>query len=78
LANSSDCAEDFDVAGMEKIEPGTVMVLNQEGALQPSQQAYDKKVAGAISGAGDYKPGIVLDRQPSDKNRLPIALMGKV
>ncbi len=74
----ADCAEDFDIAGMEEIMPGTVMVLNQEGALQPSQQAYDKKVAGVISGAGDYKPGIVLDQQQSNANRLPIALIGKV
>jgi hypothetical protein len=37
LANSSDYAEDFDVAGMEKIEPGTVMVLNQEGLAAASK-----------------------------------------
>jgi hypothetical protein len=74
----ADCAEDFDIAGMEKIESGTVMVLNQDGTLQPSQQPYDKKVAGVISGTGDYKPAIVLDRQPTDTNRLAIALIGKV
>ena len=40
---------------------------------------YDKRVAGVISGAGDYKPGIVLDkRQPSSGNRQPVALLGKV
>ena len=75
---NADCAEDFDIAGTETIEPGTVMVLDQHGALQPSQHAYDKRVAGVISGAGDYKPGIVLDKQPSDNPRLPIALLGKV
>jgi hypothetical protein len=26
-------------------------------------QAYDKKVAGVVSGAGDYRPAIVLDKQ---------------
>jgi hypothetical protein len=35
-------------------------------------------VAGVISGAGDYKPGIVLDKQGSQLNRKPIALLGKV
>ncbi len=74
----ADCAEEFDVSGATDIEPGTVMVLDQEGALQPSQQAYDKRVAGVISGAGNYKPGIVLDKQQSSKNRLPVALVGKV
>ena len=54
------------------------MVLGNEGALFESQQAYDKRVAGVISGAGDYKPGIVLDKQQTSGNRQPIALMGKV
>ncbi len=77
LANA-DCAEDFDVAGVVKVEPGTVMVLGNEGTLFESQQAYDKRVAGVISGAGDYKPGIVLDKRQTQGNRQPIALMGKV
>jgi len=46
--------------------------------LQPSQTAYDKRVAGVISGAGDYKPGIVLDKQSSQSGRKPVALLGKV
>lgn len=54
------------------------MVLNHEGALSESQQAYDRRVAGVISGAGDYKPGIVLDKQQTSGNRQPIALLGKV
>jgi hypothetical protein len=54
------------------------MVLSQQGRLQPSNTAYDKKVAGVISGAGEYKPGIVLDRKRSESNRQPLALMGKV
>ena len=41
---------------------------------------YDKKVVGIVSGAGNYKPAIVLDKKESvpNKNRLPISLMGKV
>lgn len=31
-----------------------------------------------VSGAGGYKPGIVLDKQESDNVRKPIALVGKV
>jgi hypothetical protein len=78
LPNTSDCAEDFDISEIEEVGPGTVMVLDSEGALQQSQQAYDKRVVGVISGAGGLKPGIVLDKQQSQINRLPIALMGKV
>jgi|SRR5215813_11489638 len=54
------------------------MVIDNEGALLPSSQAYDKKVAGVISGAGNYKPGIVLDRQQIQDKRMPLALIGKV
>ncbi len=75
---NADCAEDFDIACLEQVEPGTVMVIDSEGALRPSDRAYDKRVAGVISGAGNYKPGIVLDKQKSSQNRMPIALMGKV
>ena len=75
---NADCAEDFNIGGDVTVEPGTVMVLGEDGALFPSQRAYDKCVAGVISGAGDYKPGIVLDKQPSESNRQPIALLGKV
>jgi hypothetical protein len=75
---NADCAEDFDVSDTDKVEPGTVMVLGNEGALSESTSAYDKRVAGVISGAGDYKPGIVLDKRQTSNNRQPVALMGKV
>jgi hypothetical protein len=74
----SDCAEDFDIACLGEIEPGTVMVLTDTGALEPSQNAYDKKVAGVISGAGDYQPGLILGRDGRSQNRMPLALTGKV
>jgi hypothetical protein len=73
-----DCAEEFDVTDNADIEPGTVLVLDQHGALRSSQHAYDKKVAGVISGAGAYRPGLILDRQQSSETRVPVALMGKV
>ena len=74
----ADCAEQFDTSDMEEAEPGTVMVINDDSALRACDQAYDKRVAGVISGAGDYKPGIVLDKQQSRRNRKPVALLGKV
>jgi hypothetical protein len=78
ILQNADCAEDFDLAESEEIEPGTVMVLDRAGKLQPSKQAYDKKVAGIISGAGDYRPGIVLGRKPGHPGRIPLALVGRV
>jgi hypothetical protein len=73
----ADCAEEFELARPEQMEPGAVMSFDQDGALRLSSQAYDKKVAGVISGAGDYKPGIVLDRKQERGNRAPLALVGK-
>jgi hypothetical protein len=74
----ADCAEDFDVSDAEAAEPGTVMVIDQEGALTPSEQPYDKRVAGVISGAEGFKSGIIFDKQQSEAERMPVALMGKV
>jgi hypothetical protein len=75
---NADCAEDFDICETGQVEPGTVMVLGAEGVLHPSEHAYDKRVAGVISGGGDNKPGIVLDKRRSSSARKPIALLGKV
>jgi hypothetical protein len=83
--HGADCAEDFDIVE-ENVDAGTVMVLNEMGLLQPSYKEYDKKVAGIISGAGGCSPAIILcrrqhqgeDQNDKKKNRLPIALMGKV
>jgi hypothetical protein len=77
---NADCAEEFDVdtTCAQHVAPGTVMVLGDDGCLRHSRSAYDKRVAGVISGAGDFKPGIVLDKQHSQLNRKPIALLGKV
>lgn len=74
---NADCAEDFDVADPDLAEPGTVVVFAENGVLHESRQSYDKRVAGVISGAGDYKPAIVLDKRPGSAGRVPVALLGK-
>jgi len=78
IGPGQDLAEDFAIPRAEEIEPGTVVVIDNEDALQPSIQAYDKRVAGVVSGAGNVRAGIILGRQESEDNRMPIALMGKV
>ena len=52
---NADCAEEFEILDAQAIEPGTVMVIDESGALQESREAYDKKVAGVISGAGGLR-----------------------
>ncbi len=79
LLTRADCAEDFDLAAGDSAEPGSVMVLDYECTLRESNSAYDRKVAGVISGAGDYKPGVILGRQShASPGRMPLALNGRV
>ena len=73
----ADCAEDFTVRGGEAIEPGTVLVIEDSGRLRESTDAYDRRVAGVVSGGGSFGPGIVLDKQQSGTDRRPVALIGK-
>jgi hypothetical protein len=77
LANQ-DCAEDFEMLGAEEVDPGNVVVIDSGGVLKKSHEAYDRRVAGVISGAGEYRPGIVLGRQQAQEGRMPVALVGKV
>jgi hypothetical protein len=76
--SGADCAEEFDVADLDEIDSGTVLIIDDEGKLRPCEQPYDKKVAGVVSGGNGYSPGIILDRNPTSNKRLPIALNGKV
>jgi hypothetical protein len=78
LLSNGDCAEEFDFSGASDIDPGTVLCLNDHGALCPSSEAYDSRVAGVVSGAGEYRPGIVLDNRKREGPRVAIALLGKV
>jgi hypothetical protein len=78
LTNAADCAEDFDVADMATSEPGTVMVLGRGGILEACSRSHDRRVVGVVSGAADFKAGLVLDRQYGRTVRRPIAMMGKV
>ena len=49
VLTGADFAEEFDLTGTADAEPGTVMVLDGEGGVEPSCCAYDRKVAGIIS-----------------------------
>ena len=72
---NADCAEEFELEA-DPVEPGTVVVLSDEGRLLPSEIEYDKRVAGVVSGAGECRPGLVLDS--GEGPRAAVALMGKV
>lgn len=73
----ADCAEQFDITD-DAAEPGTVMVVGEEEKLAPCLHPYDTRVAGVVSGAEEFRPGLILDRRETGLPRRPIALIGKV
>jgi hypothetical protein len=77
VLSNSDCAEDFAVDPSADASPGTVLVLDDAGVLTPSSSAYDSRVGGVVSGAGAFRPGIVLGRKAGGGRTAPIALVGK-
>lgn len=78
ILRNADCAEDFSIQRDERIVPGCVMVIDEDGSLRLSSKPYDRCVAGVVSGAGDLKPGIILGRTGSPEDSMPIALTGRV
>jgi hypothetical protein len=63
-----DIAEHFD-ASAKTGEPGAVM---------PSTRAYDRLVAGVVSGANAYSPGVALGVNREAQSRVPVTLTGRV
>jgi hypothetical protein len=73
----ADLAEQFSVVGDVAAEPGCVVVLAGDDCVRVSDEAYDRRVAGIVSGAGNYVPALILDRRDGT-GRRPLALTGKV
>jgi hypothetical protein len=78
LLYNADCAEEFDIEDHETAEPGTVMVVGDNGLLVSKGTENNTRVVGVVSGTDRYKPGIVLDKRDTGKKRARLALMGKV
>ena len=82
ITGGSDLSEKFDIdTSSTKIEPGMLVCIDPEnpGRLMPSTRAYDRTVAGVISGAGGVLPGMLMG-QPGTlaDGKHPVALTGRV
>jgi len=81
ITGGSDLSEYFDLTQKESIKEGMVVSIdeNNPGHLTVSQYAYDKKVAGIVSGANSIKPGLMMSQKGTiaDGEHL-IALSGRV
>jgi hypothetical protein len=79
ILSGADFAEDFDITVETELEPGSVVVFDEDGTVCQSDIPYNKRVAGVISGAGKYRPGVILNRTGlSREGKVPVALMGRV
>jgi hypothetical protein len=80
ITGGSDLAEPFDVEDEVALEPGTVMSIDPEnpGKLIPSGKAYDTRVAGIVSGAGDIRPGLTLRQDGVIEGKSLVAIAGRV
>lgn len=81
ITGGSDLSEQFEVAGSAPVEPGMVVRIDPDrpGALVVSDEAYDHRVAGIVSGAGGIRTGLVMGQEGSIADgRHPIALTGRV
>jgi len=74
----ADVAEKFPVS--EKLTPGLLAAIDPShpGKLCLSRGAYNKRVAGVVSGANNFSVGAVLGSTPECKDAPPIALSGRV
>lgn len=83
INGGADIAESFDVlsAGAVAPQPGMVVSIDAGGSgkLRVSHAAYDRAVAGIISGADGINPGLTLGQKGSIADgEYPVAMTGRV
>lgn len=88
IRGGSDFSESFDIsdarnsmAATMQVEPGMVVSIDPDnpGKLVISNRAYDRRVAGIISGAGGVRPGLMMSQEGSMADgKHPVALTGRV
>jgi len=80
ITGGSDLAESFEV-NAEIIEPGMLVSIDpaRPGQMRISSKAYDRTVAGVISGAYGLNPGLTMGQERTmAAGHLPVALTGRV
>jgi hypothetical protein len=79
IRGGADLAEPFAMSH-SGVKPGSVVVIDEEnpGKLKASTHAYDKKVAGIVSGANGIRPGISMIQEDKLEAGENVALSGRV
>ena len=79
ITGGSDLAEPFEVAAAQVVKAGMLVSIDpmRPGQLRISGHAYDRTVAGVVSGANSLNPALIMG-QDAPKGMLPVALTGRV
>ncbi len=81
INGGSDLAEPFKISqSQEEVPQGAVVVIDKKnpGQLKMSDQPYDRRVAGVVSGANGINPGIQMQQQGLQDGGKNVALTGRV
>jgi len=80
IRGGADLAEPFEISESQPIPKGALVIIDEEnpGQLKLSHQAYDKRVAGVVSGAGGINPGLTLTQEGVLEGGQNVALTGRV
>jgi len=80
ITGGCDLAEPFEMSESQPIPKGALVIIDEEnpGQLKLSHQAYDKRVAGVVSGAGGINPGLTLTQEGVLEGGQNVALSGRV
>jgi len=80
ITGGSDLAEPFAMDREAAIRPGMVVAIDpgHPGQLRLAEHAYDRTVAGIVSGANGIKPGLTMTSDTAAQHARPVALTGRV
>lgn len=81
ITGGSDLSESFAVSGEESVTEGMLLTIDpfDQGKLKIAQYAYDKTVAGIVSGAGGINTGMRMGQKGSIADgTVAVALTGRV
>ena len=80
ITGGADVAEPFTMKEPDKIPPGSVVTIAEDGTgtLELSRTAYNTCVAGIVSGANGIHPGLCLSQEGINDHGHKVALSGRV
>jgi len=82
ITGGSDLSENFDISeSSARMKPGMVLSIDpvHAGKLVITREAYDRKVAGIVSGAGSIRPGLLMGQKGTNADgAFPVAISGRV